>query len=95
MSEIDPLVLAYQHEIHRVRQDEALKTLKRVASIVKPIMRRRNWYVGTLCEFYPGETNLLGLNYDRGRKICLRLRYAGDDRQFLPLEDVIDTMLHE
>lgn len=30
-----------------------------------------------------------------GRKICLRLRYPGDRNQFMPMDDVIDTMLHE
>lgn len=37
----------------------------------------------------------LGLNIDRGRKICLRLRYPGDQSQFMPIENVVDTMLHE
>lgn len=69
--------------------------LKKVASVVKPIMRNRNWRVGTLTEFFPTEQNLLGLNINRGQRICLRLRYAGDRTQFLPLENVIDTMLHE
>lgn len=32
---------------------------------------------------------------NRGQKICLRLRYPGDQNQFLPLEQVVDTMLHE
>lgn len=32
---------------------------------------------------------------NRGQKICLRLRYPGDKNQFLPLEQVVDTMLHE
>lgn len=32
---------------------------------------------------------------NRGRQICLRLRHAGDKSQFLPLDHVIDTMLHE
>jgi DNA-dependent metalloprotease WSS1 len=32
---------------------------------------------------------------NRGEKICLRLRYPGDKNQFLPLEQVVDTMLHE
>jgi hypothetical protein len=36
-----------------------------------------------------------GLNVNRGEKICLRLRYPGDKNQFLPLEQVVDTMLHE
>ena len=51
--------------------------------------------MGTLCEFYPPEPNLLGLNINRGQKICLRLRYPGDETQFLPLDQVVDTMLHE
>ncbi len=32
---------------------------------------------------------------NRGQKICLRLRYPGDKNQFLPMEQVVDTMLHE
>ena len=32
---------------------------------------------------------------NRGQKICLRLRYPGDRSQFLPIESVIDTLLHE
>ena len=32
---------------------------------------------------------------NRGQKICLRLRYPGDQNQFLPIEEVVDTMLHE
>lgn len=35
------------------------------------------------------------MNYNRGQKICLRLRYPGDRNQFLPIEQVVDTMLHE
>jgi hypothetical protein len=37
----------------------------------------------------------IGINENRGQKICLRLRYPGDQNQFLPLEQVVDTMLHE
>lgn len=36
-----------------------------------------------------------GLNVNRGYKILLRLRYPGDRTQFLPIEQVVDTMLHE
>jgi hypothetical protein len=39
--------------------------------------------------------NVQGLNVNHGEKICLRLRYPGDKNQFLPLEQVVDTMLHE
>jgi len=95
MHEIAPLVLNYSHDKHRPRSAEALHTLRRVASLVKPIMRRRDWRVGTLAEFYPAQRNLLGININMGHKICLRLRHPGDEAQFLRFEDVVDTMLHE
>ena len=93
--EYDPAVCEYQHERSRPREAEALQALRKVASLVKPIMRQRGWKVGVLTEFYPQERNLLGLNINKGQKICLRLRYPGDERQFLPVEEVTDTMLHE
>lgn len=37
----------------------------------------------------------LGVNWNHGSKICLRLRYPGDKNQFLPYEEVLGTMLHE
>ncbi|OAP63515.1 hypothetical protein AYL99_02742 [Fonsecaea erecta] len=94
-TELDPLVDQFQHLSTKRRANEALHILKKTASIVKPIMRIRNWRVGMLCEFFPEDPNLLGLNVDRGAKIYLRLRYPGDDTQFLPFENVVDTMLHE
>ncbi|KAL9099588.1 MAG: hypothetical protein Q9163_004932 [Psora crenata] len=95
VSEHDPAIAEYQHEKSRPREAEALHMLRKIASLVKPIMRQRGWRVGVLTEFYPEERNLLGLNINRGERICLRLRYAGDERQFLPLEQVTDTMLHD
>lgn len=95
MRETDALVSEYQHARRRPRESEALLMLRKIASLVKPIMRQRAWRVGTLCEFYPNQRNLLGLNVNTGQKICLRLRYPSDQRQFLPLEQVVDTMLHE
>ena len=94
-SELEPLVNNFEHLSEKRRASEALQHLRKIASLVKPLMRQRNWRVGTLAEFYPQETNLLGLNINRGEKICLRLRYPGDDNQFLPVENVVDTMLHE
>ena len=94
-SELEPLVNNFEHLAEKRRASEALQHLRKIASLVKPLMRQRNWRVGTLAEFYPQETNLLGLNINRGEKICLRLRYPGDDTQFLPVENVVDTMLHE
>ncbi|KAH6608933.1 hypothetical protein Trco_002279 [Trichoderma cornu-damae] len=95
MPEHDPLVLSYSHLAQFRRADEALVVLKKVASLVKPIMRSRSWKVGELAEFYPDQQNLLGLNVNRGMKICLRLRYPQDHKQFLPTESIVDTMLHE
>ncbi|PGH07236.1 hypothetical protein AJ79_06340 [Helicocarpus griseus UAMH5409] len=94
MRELDPLVSEFQHLKAKPREAEALTTLRKIASLVKPIMRQRGWRVGTLAEFYP-ERSLLGININRGEKICLRLRYPSDDKQFLPLDQVLDTMLHE
>ena len=95
MIEHDALISEYSHEKSRPREAEALRALQKVASMVKPIMRQRGWRVGVLAEFFPAEHNLLGINWNRGQKICLRLRYPGDERQFMPLENVVDTMLHE
>lgn len=95
MLEYDALVSEYSHLKNFSRGDEALQKLKKIASLVKPIMRARNWRVGVLAEFYPDEQNLLGINMNKGQKICLRLRYPGDKNQFLPMEQVVDTMLHE
>ncbi|KAJ4271356.1 hypothetical protein NW762_000058 [Fusarium torreyae] len=95
MPEHDALVLSYSHLAKLPRASDALQTLKKVASLVKPIMRARNWKVRELAEFYPEQHNLLGLNVNRGAKICLRLRHAGDRNQFMPIENVVDTMLHE
>lgn len=95
MSEISPLVLSYSHLKDLPRANDALHSLKKIASLVKPLMRARGWSVSQLAEFYPGQHNLLGLNVNRGEKICLRLRYGTDRNQFLPIEQVVDTMLHE
>ncbi|KAI1818203.1 WLM-domain-containing protein [Poronia punctata] len=98
MREVDPLILSYSHLANFPRADEALRILKRVASLVKPLMRARGWKVGQLTEFYPvntGHAILLGLNVNRGQKICLRLREPGDQRQFISFEKIADTMLHE
>jgi DNA-dependent metalloprotease WSS1 len=95
MREHDALITMYSHLKDFPREKEALHTLQKIASMVKPIMRARGWRVGELAEFFPDQPNLLGLNVDRGRKIMLRLRYPGDRSQFLPLDQVTDTMLHE
>lgn len=60
--EFDALVLSYTHLRNLPRQDDALRTLKKIASLVKPIMRARGWKVSELSEFYPDQHNLLGNN---------------------------------
>lgn len=37
----------------------------------------------------------VGLNINRGYKICIRLRYAHNPSTFIPFEQTVDTMLHE
>lgn len=74
---------------------EAQFLIEKVASMVKPIMKSHGFKVTTLCEFFPKNANLLGINVNHGMKICLRLRPKYNNNEFLPLESVIGTMLHE
>jgi hypothetical protein len=60
MGEHDPLILSFSHLKEFPREKDALHTLKKVASLVKPLMRARGWTVPELAEFYPSEQNLLG-----------------------------------
>ncbi len=52
----DRLIHDFVHMKGEHRADEALHTLKRIASMVKPLMRARRWHVGKLVEFYPPTT---------------------------------------
>lgn len=60
MREIDAHFDAYEHLKHLPRDGEALHMLRKAASMVKPMMRKRGWKVGTLAEFLPDEPQLLG-----------------------------------
>jgi len=60
MREIDAHFDAYEHLKHLPRETEALHMLRKAASMVKPMMRKRGWKVGTLAEFLPDEPQLLG-----------------------------------
>ena len=91
----DAHIGTYQHLATFPRADSALTMLRKIASLVKPIMRSRNWRVPVLAEMYPAEQNLLGLNTNRGARIDLRLRFPNDKTLFKELEEVVDTMLHE
>ncbi|RUP47978.1 WLM domain-containing protein [Jimgerdemannia flammicorona] len=43
------------------RQDEATALLRKIASQVKPIMKKRGWKVTILQEFFPTNPTLLGM----------------------------------
>lgn len=89
------LISSFEHLSDQVDSADALLRLRKIASLVKPIMRKHNWKVGTLSEFLPSDQRLLGLNVNHGQKICIRIRYAHNPATFLPIEETVDTMLHE
>jgi hypothetical protein len=60
MLDVDPLIIEYTHMREMPNAAYALETLRKIASCVKPIMRKRGWRVSTLSEFYPEQRNLLG-----------------------------------
>lgn len=70
-------------------QSRATELLTRAARQAEPLMVSRGWRVGTLTEFYPKNGNLLGLNVNRGQKVCVRLRPAGREGDFLPFESIL------
>jgi hypothetical protein len=53
-------VLSYTHLKDRPRSDQALPMLQKVASLVKPIMRKHSWVLPVLSEFFPESQNLVG-----------------------------------
>lgn len=79
----------------QAQRETAQNMLECVSAYVQPIMRRHKYRVHKLMEFLPKSNNLLGVNVGHGLKICLRLRSHQDHDSFLPLEDVLRTMLHE
>ena len=56
----DIYIKSFTHLKGRHRADDALKLLQRIASLVKPIMRKRGWVLPVLAEFFPDNPNLLG-----------------------------------
>ncbi|XP_031258950.1 DNA-dependent metalloprotease WSS1 [Pistacia vera] len=76
-------------------EEEAKKILERIAKQVQPIMRKHKWRVKVLSEFCPTNPCLLGVNVGCGFNVKLRLRRPNRDLDFIPFEQVLDTMLHE
>ncbi|KAI0347974.1 WLM-domain-containing protein [Trametopsis cervina] len=91
----DTLVKSYTHLKDRPHAEKALPMLQRVASLVKPIMKKHKWVLPTLSEFFPDSPNLLGLNVNGGEQILVRLRPAHAPDTFFDEDSVIRTMLHE
>ncbi|KAI5786410.1 WLM domain-containing protein [Peziza echinospora] len=85
--------------------DEALamRKLREIASLVKPIMKKNNWRVPTLTEFvvdHPSHDTsdgsiVLGYNVGKGELIAIRLRVHADWNSFYPMEELVGTLLHE
>lgn len=55
------LIGSYVHMREKPREQHALFMLRKIASLVKPIMQQRGFKVGCLAEFWPDENNLLGM----------------------------------
>ena len=63
VKEVDSHFGYYEHLRNLPRQQEALEKLRKVASLVKPIMRKRGWRIGALTEFLPDDARLLGKSF--------------------------------
>ncbi|KAJ6623161.1 WLM domain-containing protein [Mycena sp. CBHHK59/15] len=86
-------VKSFTHLKGRPKAERALPMLQRIASLVKPIMRKHSWVLPVLSEFFPAQDNLIDVN--GGQKILLRLRPAHAPDTFYDEEEVVQTMLHE
>ena len=60
-TEHDALISSYEHLPTMPRAADALHTIRKIASLVKPIMRKHGWRVRILSEFYPDDQRLLGM----------------------------------
>ncbi|EJF67222.1 WLM-domain-containing protein [Dichomitus squalens LYAD-421 SS1] len=89
----DVFVQSFTHLNDKPNADQALDLLQRIASLVKPIMRKHAWVLPVLSEFFPEDPNLLDIN--GGEKILVRLRLPHAPDTFLPEDSVVGTMLHE
>ena len=92
---MNPLIHEIKHIEKHPNSQEARSLLNKCASSTFPIMRKYNLNVVCLSEFYPKQSNLLGLNVNRGFEIKIRLRQHYDVTSFLSWDSIILTMLHE
>lgn len=54
--------------------NNARNLLMQALELVRPIMSKRGWHIHVLAEFFPRQTNLLGLNWNKGERIEIRVR---------------------
>lgn len=80
--------------------ERAMSLLRDVGRAVHGLMQRHGWRawggpltteLPVLAEMYPKNASLLGLNYNQGQKICLRLRQSGRESSFLARDEVVST----
>jgi hypothetical protein len=76
-------------------QQRANEMLCQLIRVTQPLLIRRQLRVMNLIEFYPKNGSLLGLNVNRGVKIMVRLRAHDQPQQFLDMESVLGTFVHE
>jgi hypothetical protein len=76
--------------------DTALSLLKRLKKDTDPIVKKRNWVIRHIKEFYPKDNRLLGMNERCGSitTIFIRLRHPESD-SFMEYDSLLETMLHE
>jgi len=72
-TEHDALISSYEHLPTMPRAADALHTIRKIASLVKPIMRKHGWRVRILSEFYPDDQRLLGMSHSRYLEQMTRL----------------------
>jgi hypothetical protein len=68
----DVWVLSYEHLKGLPKPDQALTLLQRIASRVKPIMRKHGWRLPVLAEFLPDNPGLMGACSAASLVLCYR-----------------------
>ncbi|TPX63771.1 hypothetical protein CcCBS67573_g08591 [Chytriomyces confervae] len=58
------------------------------------VMRKHQWFVGTLTELHPAEKEILGFNRNMGAEISLRIR-TDDLAGFRHYRTVVSVLMHE
>lgn len=88
-------VLRTEPLLRSPNSEQAKALLEKIAAQVLPICKARSWCINLLKEMCPGNKSLLGMNINRGMKILIRVRRSKDAKEFIPYEQLLDTMLHE